>query len=403
MSPPSSTALTERSATGPGTRSYLRRRNSLAVLEALWDGPQTMAELTRATGISRTAAESVANDLIELGWLIAAGPSDDRPVQPGRPAAVYRFARTAGLVAGVDIGAHHVSAAIADLTGEALAVARVPAEESLPAAERLDLALATVRDAIAEAGVSPEDIWIVTVGSPGVLDDGRVIHFGGDGMPGWQGLDIAERFAAAFDRTVVVGGDCALGALAERWRGAAVGAENLVYLLSGVRTGAALVLAGELYRGTRGGAGLVGELAELRWRELEHEAYGAGYARAHRPSRAELFAFARDGDERARAAVDDFAGALALGASAMVLAVDPEVLVIGGPNASESDVFLDTFTAELSRHCPLVPRVIVSQLGPDAVLLGSIRLGTDHIHRALRAAIEVLPAFPAPSASLIAA
>lgn len=386
---------TRGSGTGPGSRSYLRRRNSLSVLECLWDAPLRTAEVVRFTGLSRTAAESVISDLVALGWLIVEHPDELEERGLGRPAVRYRVAHELGRVAAVDIGAHHVSAAVADLSGRRIAQQTVAAEEFMSASERADMAVRLLAATIREANAQPCDLWCLTVGSPGVIHEGKVTHFGGGGMPGWSGYDIAKRFSQEAGCPIRVEGDSALGAIAELWQGAATDTTEMVYLLSGVRTGAALVVDGKLHRGARGGAGLVGELPELRWSEIERERYGAGlFTSATDPSN--LFELAQHGDGLAAARVDAFARALALGAAAMVLAVDPEVLVIGGPTARYADTFLDRFVDELQRYCPLAPEVRASTLGSDAVLIGSVRMGLNMVHELLLDSVETAAAFPTP-------
>ncbi|GAB3123252.1 ROK family protein [Glaciibacter psychrotolerans] len=367
------------------------------MLETLWSGAATIAEIARSTSLSRTAAESVLADLMTRGWAVDGGPPAQRSLAPGRPASVFHFSPEAGHIAGIDIGAHHVSACVAGLTGEKISTVRVIADESMPAAQRLALASRALEQALTESGRSTDDLWAVTVGSPGVIDKGKVIHFGGAGMPGWIGLDIAEHFADATAGIVLVEGDSALGALAESAYGAGRGVPDLVYILSGIRTGAAVIVNGQTLRGHRGAAGLVGELPELRWRDIEHQIYARSRSADEAATRGEIFDRARTGDAGARAIVQDFADALAVGASAMVLALDPEVLVIGGPNTENADLFLERFTAEIAKRCPILPDVRISTLGPDAVLTGSVRLGIEAISRALHEAVETQPAFPAPS------
>jgi predicted NBD/HSP70 family sugar kinase len=146
-----------------------------------------------------------------------------------------------------------------------------------------------------------------------------------------------------------------LGAQAELARGAAHGLRDVVYILCGVRTsaagivdgrvhrgvnGAAGIVDGRVHRGVNGAAGIVGEMPELRWIEL-NEQYGAGVLPEPRPSRERIFELAREGDLAAVAATTEFADLLATGASAMVLALDPELVVIGGGGLSLAAALVD--------------------------------------------------------------
>lgn len=378
-----------------GGRSMLRRLNSLGLLRELAREPATLSRLAAASGLSRTAVESVVADLVQLGW-VEAGPAAAR-TRPGRPAASFRLRESLGRVLSIDVGANHMYAVVADLTGTVVAEVTRATREDVAAPERLRQAFDLVDEALAAASLTRADVWILAVGSPGAIDEhGTVAHFGGTGMPGWIGLDIRSAFRAEFDTVVIVEGDCALGALAERWLGAAVDASDVVYVLCGIRTGAAVIVDGRLHRGVQGGAGLVGEMPELKWREL-NEQYGSRVLGTPRPSREQIFAAAREGRAPAVEAVDEFADDLATGASAMVLALNPELLVIGGGSSAGADVFLDRFVETLRRKCPLPPQVVVSPLGSAAVAMGGVRAALLLADARLDEAARTLDAFPAPA------
>jgi len=379
---------------GSGNRSLLRRLNSYGVLSQIRQEPHTVSQLASATGLSRTATESVVIDLVNLGWANPTSEQDPNSLPLGRPAVRYRFNQRAGHVATIDIGAHHIYAVVADLAGETVSSARREVEESFPASERLLAARTTLDRALADAGLSTHNVWVLTIGSPGAVDSGVVAFFGGSGMPGWVGLDISRAFSDYVDCPVLVEGDCGLGAMAEQWIGASQDVVSVVYILCGIRAGAAVLLNGRLHRGAHGGAGLVGELAELRWRELELEMYGNGAFDGRRPTREQIFKEARAGNQAARKATRDFAKVLALGAAAMVLAIDPDLVVIGGGSSRDSDLYLHDFTTDLAAHCPLAPEVRISNLGFEAVGTGGIKMAIEYIDELLSKAIEDNDSFP---------
>ena len=242
-------------------------------------------------------------------------------------------------------------------------------------------------------------LWVIAVGSPGAISsNGVVMHFGGDGMPGWIGLDLKSAFAAEYAAAVIVEGDVPLGAQAELARGAARGLRDVVYILCGVRTSAATIVDGRVHRGVHGAAGIVGEMPELRWIDL-NEHYGADVLPSPRPSRERIFELARAGDPAAVAAATEFADYLATGASAMVLALDPELVVIGGGSSPAADVFLPRFIETLTAICPLPPQVTASALGSEAVAIGGLSLATALVDATLEAAVQAAGEFPDPEAT----
>ncbi|TPW98970.1 ROK family protein, partial [Schumannella luteola] len=226
-----------------GSRSLLRRMNSLGVLRALMSQPQTLRGLTTASGLSRTAIDAVVSDLAGMGWLTAAESAAARGV--GRPATTYRMPREVGCLLSVDIGANHVFAVVTDLTGDVLGQLSGSLAEEDDAEARVSATLQVCDRLLAQVGLDRGSPWIVSIGSPGAISaDGRVLFFGGTGMPGWVGLDLRARFATEFDGAVLVEGDVPLGAQAELAYGTAHGFDDVVYVLCGRRTSGATIVGG---------------------------------------------------------------------------------------------------------------------------------------------------------------
>ncbi|GAA1446193.1 ROK family transcriptional regulator [Leifsonia poae] len=371
--------------------------NSLGILREVMARPATMRDLARSSGLSRTAVDAVVNDLVEMGWLEAfEGAAEGRL---GRPAASYRVAAALGHFLSIDVGANHIYAVVTDLTSEVRGHLTASIDEDADASVRVSTALEVSDRLLDSLGLDRGSLWAVAVGSPGAISsDGVVSHFGGTGMPGWVGLDLRERFGREFDAVVLVEGDVALGAHAELTIGAAQHFSDVVYVLCGIRTSGAAIVDGKVHRGVHGAAGIVGEMPELRWAEL-NELYGSSVLTSPRPSREEIFESARAGDPAALAAVDEFADDLATGAAAMVLTLDPDLVVIGGGSSPAADVFLPRFERTLREIVPLPPSVTASTLGSEAVAMGGISLAAGHLDALLESAVREREAFPDPAAT----
>lgn len=380
-----------------GDRSLLRRMNSHAVLLSVRERAQTATELAQELGISRTAIEDVLKDLLALGWISGADDAE-RPSRPGRPAKRYVFAADAGHVAGIDIGVHSVTARIADLAGEPLGTARCTVDVRATVSERFDAAAEAFAGACAEAGVEAGGVWLAGVGVPGVIDArGVVLAYGGDGMPGWAGTDVRSSLGRRLGVPTVVQSDSTMAVVAEHWRGAATEAQDVVFILSGNRTSAGLLLGGEPHRGVRGGAGLVGALPELGWASAPAFVEGLS-AHGIEPTREAMFAAAERGDPVAVEALDGFAGALARGIAAMALAVDPELIVLGGGVSRGGDTILNPVRSHLDRilgegRAPLE----LSTLGSDATSIGAVRAALVQVDANLARLGRTAPGFPRPA------
>lgn len=338
-------------------------------------GPLTAAQIARATGLSRPSVTSLVNELTGLGWIDVIEPVLDG--QGGRPPQRFGFRSTAGLLLGFDVGVHRITALLSDLTGSVLAEHRFEVAPELEAAERLAALDAAARQVLALHGASPEAVWSVAAAVTGPVDaSGRTSLF--SPLPGWTEVDLVEQLHRTFTCPVQVENDVKLGLLAEHRWGAAQGARDVVYVLAGLRTGAAAFVNGALVKGHAGAAGEIGRLPVVRWAKAIELLVGEDAAGDADGARA-TFEAARRGDPEARSRVRRYARAVATGASALVLTLDPEVVVLGGGSAPWADLWVPEFSASVSRSVIRMPQVRVSTLGGDHVARGAIRLAMQQV------------------------
>ncbi|MCP9207747.1 ROK family protein [Streptomyces sp. NEAU-Y11] len=380
-----------------GDPSLLRRINSAVVLHALraataagsqdaarGPGAATLTDLTRVTGLSRPTVEGVIDGLIGIG-LAADVPAEEGGVRrQGRPARRFRFRAEAGHLLGIEIGAHRIAALLSDLDGRLLGSTVREVSEKASADERLERVRGAVADLLRRAGVARHSLRAVGVGSPGVVEDDGAVHLC-TALPGWTGLRLGERLRRSFRCPVLVENDANTAAVAEHWKGAALGSDDVVFVLAGLSPGAGSLIGGRLHRGFGGAAGEIGAL-HLLGREATPEEVLSTTGEPLNPldeeQVARVFALAREGDARARAAVDRFVRRLVHDVAALVLALDPEVVVVGGW-AAGLDGMLEPLREELARYCLRPPQVALSVLGEAAVSTGALRLALDHVEAEL--------------------
>ncbi|CAL9334132.1 N-acetyl-D-glucosamine kinase [Streptomyces sp. enrichment culture] len=360
--------------------SRMREMNQLSVVSALrGNPPSTVTELAGRAGLSRPAVDVLVRGLVADGWAEVEEPGASSVV--GRPARRYRFRATAGHVLGIDIGVHKILVMLSDLEGRLVRTVRRPADPEAPPEARLAAVDGVIDEVLRGADMTPADIWAVTVGVTGPVDaTGRTTLF--TPLPGWHTTDPAAHLAARFSCPVQVENDCKLAAVAERWNGVAQDADDIVYLLAGLRTGAGLILDGTLRRGHGGAAGEIGALKAVRWLSApEHLQNCPGVPATAAPGEAAAWVFqaAREGDRDARAAVRRYTRDLAVGVAALVLALDPQVVVYGGGFSRSADVVLDPLRRELTKHCLRMPELRASTLGDESVALGAVRLALDEV------------------------
>jgi predicted NBD/HSP70 family sugar kinase len=368
-----------------GDPSLLRRINSAVVLHALRGAaPLTVTDLSRVTGLSRPTVEGVVDGLMEGGLVVEAPPEDGEARRQGRPARRFRFRVEAGHLLGVEIGPHRVAALLSALDGRIIGAGAREVSETAGADERLERVRLVVADVLRRTGVARNSLRAVGVGSPGIVEAEGTVRLG-TALPGWTGLPLGERLRRSFKCPVLVENDANAAAVAEQWKGVAIESDDVVFVLAGLSPGAGALIGGRLHRGFGGAAGEIGAL-HLLGREATPETLLSTTGEPLHPldehAVAKVFALAKEGDARAREAMERFTQHLVHNVAALVLALDPEIVVIGGW-AAGLDGVLDPLRAELSRFCLRPPRVELSMLGEAAVATGALRLALDHVEEEL--------------------
>ncbi|MCD1570566.1 ROK family protein [Agromyces mediolanus] len=353
-----------------GDQGRLRRLNSLAVLESVRDDALTIPQIAAVTGLSKTAADSVVSGLHDLGWVTVVEPLTASGA--GRPAQRYRFNAAAAVVVGIDIGRHTSRAEIADLAGEVLASGEVPTSREDAPDELLTTVVGLVDELLAELRLDRTSVWAGGASIPAVVYHQTITS----GPEKWTGFDLRAGFEQRFRCVFATENDSTLAAFAEAWKGSATAVGSLVYVHSGNRTGSGLVVDGSLFRGSSGAAGEIGALHVLGWETAQEHLKDVVSADGALLQRGEVFDAARRGDERAAAAVDAFAAALAPGIAALILTIDPELVVVGGGNVRAGETFLAPLRQHVAELCTVrpAPPLVASRLADRAPLTGAVGL-----------------------------
>lgn len=370
-------AVTQMSGSDVAT---LRWINSRAVLSELHfnDGdPRSVTELAARVALSRPTVEAALNDLTAEGWVEEISAAAE-PHKAGRPARRYRFAALAGVVVGIDVGPHNAAVIVADLRGHHLHAERRSALDLESGDAAWNAIHDLVKHSLDAAGVNGAQIRAITVGVPAIVDaDGDIALT--TVVPDWLESHLPQRLRNAFPASnVSFDNDAKLATRAEAAWGHAVGAADAIFLLAGHRIAAGLIVDGRVIRGYHGGAGEIGANARIGW----NDAVERFHRRAGDRSVDSLLSGAASGEAHAVAAVNAFAEEIAGGLATLILAIDPQIVVVGGGFARAGLPFVRALEAAVSPYCLYVPQFSLSPLGSDAVARGAVARSLDYVRTA---------------------
>lgn len=271
---------------------------------------------------------------------------------------------------GIDLGGTNMRVGLVDDAGRMVrsAVRPCPAQESAQAV--LDALAAMIAE-----HMGPE-VEGIGVGVPTVVDAARGIVYNAANIPSWREVHLKDELEGRFGVPVAVNNDANCFALGEFRYGAGRGCENLVGVTLGTGTGGGLVLNGRLYGGRNTGAG---EIGELPYRGSNFEAWCSSgfFVREHGLTGKEAAEAARRGDERALAVWREFGGHVGRLMMAVMLAYDPDVIVVGGGIAEAFPLYEDAMR-EAMQAFPYPEslrriRIVPSRL-KDVAILGASAL-----------------------------
>ena len=220
-------------------------------------GGMSRADLAERMGLTRAAVSLIVTELLNSGVIQEA---EIRSVPSGRPPVMLEINPKLGLVGAIDMGASHMSIAVADFTARILQEFEIPLDIKNGPKVCLAEANQQLLKLLESQGLSISSISAVGVGVPGPVITEAGMVLAPPIMPGWDRYPIRSTLEKMWGCPVTLNNDAELGALGEWAYGAGRGEKNIAYIKVGTGIGAGLILNQQIYGGTTGAAGEIGHL-----------------------------------------------------------------------------------------------------------------------------------------------
>jgi N-acetylglucosamine repressor len=369
-------------------------------------GPVSRVETARSLKISPSAVSRVVNALVREEYVLDA-EKVQTPV--GKRPTLMRINAQKGCVLAVDLSQERVRMGLFDLAGGLLSKRqgfRIRGRKESP--QRLMEEMHGFLGAyLKETGQSLKRLGLgmIGLGIPADMDvdSGRILS--ACLYEEWYDVNFKEMVEKEFKVPALVEKDVTLSVLAERRVGAGKDHRNIAFIEVSNGVSAGMICDGRLVRGASGSAGQIAfgvineeserfrgktigyldkhaSLQSIRERMAEQLAQGRVSSVTALPGfrideldPATVCLAALDGDELAIEVIGQVVGLLCRGLVNLVLAVNPEVLILGGgvSNLLGMHRLFGGAIAEYIAHAiPFkVPEVRISALGEEVVLLGA--------------------------------
>jgi predicted NBD/HSP70 family sugar kinase len=378
----------------------LRRINRQTVFRLLYlNAPVSRQELSQLSGLSAATIANVISDLLAEHFVTEAGFEAS---EGGRPRAILTLNMDYGYFIGAEIGETEMFVELFDLKLSKLRAVRYAfgPEENNPqiVVERFVQHVNTI---LAEERIEREKILGIGIGVPGIVELAKEETVSAPAW-GWRPVPLKTMLQEHFPLVLHVDNGSKLMALAEVQKDPEAHHETMAVLNIGTGVGAGIIYEGKLYRGGNNSAGewghttmvLDGDPCRCGCRGCLEAYVGApGIIRrlrtaaprslSHLHDEAEiietLIKMARQGNPIMDQILTETLHYLGAGIANLINLFNPQRIVLGG----KVGLLLGrSCLAELVREVECyalkqpfhATRILVSQLGVDAVSLGAARL-----------------------------
>ena len=392
------------------TRTTTKEINRQIVLNLVREyQPISRADLARRMEVARAIVSPLVNELIEAGLIYEGAPGTSRR---GRKPTLLHVRAHDRLAVAIDVRRSETHVMLADFSGHPIVV------EALPTPDDPDELVATLGArvrALLEENAATGSCQGIGLAVPGMVDHvtGRLLN-----APalGWRDVDLRSALEEAAGFPVTIERDAVACAYAQIWLGQDSGEQldSFAYVTISDGVGAGLVVNGRVVRGHRDAAGEFGHIPlalegpacmcgshgcweaytcnpAIVGRYLGIElATRASYARvaATGVTVTDVITRARAGEPAARAALETTGRLIGLGLAAIVNAINPGRIIVGG---------------EIAGGWDLVGRDVVAAMAERTLTQGSAATpvtpepGDEQTRLRGAAALVVAPIFAAPT------
>ncbi|HEU5348274.1 MAG TPA: ROK family protein, partial [Ktedonobacterales bacterium] len=185
----------------------------------------------------------------------------------GRRPILLSINPTLGYVVGVKLREDSMTLAICDLCCTVLYSTEAEIVPGAPPYETFDAISVAIEHAIQEAGISRQRVLGAGIGMAGFIDSAQGVCRN-SAIMGWRDVRVQAPLEYKLRMPVRIDNDVNTLAVAERLFGQGRSAANFVLVTIGRGIGLGIVMGGEIYRGTHGGAGEFGHTVI----DLSHDA-----------------------------------------------------------------------------------------------------------------------------------
>ena len=378
-----------------GDQQFVKVHNQNLILEEIIENERvSRAELSKKLNISAPSISSNVDSLLKSGLLQETGPGSS---VSGRKPIMLEFNVDYGYIIGVDLSKGQIVSAVSDLSGEPKIILEGTKTKNIVGYELIDLIEEHIRKSIKKAGIELASVLVVTIASPGIISNQRHIRLDPDQL-NWLDADPEQILAERLRTKVVLENDINVAAVSEYGRLKSYEAcDNMVFISIGRGLGSGLIIEGEIYKGSFGGAGEVALMSstltgnQTSYYENQISIHAMKKQVAQLSGQEELL-IEEDNDDFLQRVQDELmrgnqdviklltasSKQIALMIANVAALINPQMIVIGGELMALSNYLFPEIKKEIYRIYPFPIELKVSDQHGNAAIHGSLMIGREY-------------------------
>lgn len=159
---------------------------------------------------------------------------------------------------GIDVGGTKIAAAAVSTNGKILFRKKIATPPGSKPSAILKLIISLVDQVLVECGLPIQNLGGLGLGLPGIIDKNN--HILATPNIDLAGFPLCEKLKKKFRVKIVAGNDVNLGLLGEQWLGAGQKADDIIGIFPGTGVGGAIIIDDKLVTGTQGAAAEIGHM-----------------------------------------------------------------------------------------------------------------------------------------------
>lgn len=309
---------------------------------------------------------------------------------------------------GVDLGGTNIATGILDENNQIIGRGKVKTRAPRPAPEIFDSIKESVELAIADAGISIDDVKSIGIGTPGSVNKATgEIEFSNNLQ--FNNVPAKEMLEARLKKPVFLENDANCAALGEAVAGCGNGVKDFVAVTLGTGVGSGIIIDGKIIRGSNYCGGEMGHMVINVdgiqcncGRKGCWEKYASATALVSQAVEAmqnnktsllwktcdgdlnkvegkTIFDALDLGDTTAKEVVDRYLYYVSIGIANIINALQPEIICVGGGISGQGEKILRPIRANITKerysvHSNKQTIILPAQLGNDAGIIGAALL-----------------------------